>query len=277
MDQDEFQPARLPANEAGRLAAVKRTGLMGSSNIARFDHYAQLFRHIAQVPVSYTGLLDEARQYFLAENFTGCLTGARDVARQDTVCQHALLHTEPYIVPDMRIDPVFARHPLVLGDPHWVFWAGFPLVTDEGYVLGTICAVDFMPRQLTGDQIDLMRGVAMELTRSIQMQADQQEIIARKSGVILAALHKAGVTSLVGARAFLDLCMGKTLVGAEAAAVIATGLAFDHDGVIELTDLGTSLKTGQGLGPAEYKTVLSPMRNAALLDDMFNLMDEAGA
>jgi uncharacterized protein YrrD len=277
MDQDAFKPARLPANEQGRLAAVKRTGLMDSANIARFDHHARLFRHIAQVPLSYTGLLDETRQYFLAENFTGCLTGARDVARQDTVCQHALLDTKPYIVPDMRIDPVFARHPLVTGDPHWVFWAGFPLVTDEGYVLGTICAVDYAPRQLTGDQIDLLRGVAADLTRSIQMQADQQELIARKSGAVLAALQQAGVTSIDGARAFLDLCLGKTLGGAQAAAVIANGLAVDRDGAIVLTALGASLKTGQGLGPADYKAVLSPIRNAELLGEMFDMMDEAGA
>ena len=275
MDQNAFKPARLPANEAGRLAAVNRTGLMDSANTARFDHHARLFRHIAQVPVSYTGLLDETRQYFLAENFTGCLIGAREVARHETVCQHALLDTKPYIVPDMRIDPVFAQHPLVASDPHWVFWAGFPLVTSEGYILGTICAVDFTPRQLSEDQIGLLRGIAADMTISIQMQADQQELIARKSEAVLAALHKHGVGSLAVARAFLDLCLGKRVDAQDARGVIDSGLAVERDGGVVLSAAGASLKTGHGLGPADYKAVLSPIRNAELLDEMFNLMDEA--
>src|SRR6056297_2526388 len=107
MTDTEFQPARMPANEERRLSAVKRSGLMGSKALSRFDIYTKLFRHIAGVPVSYTGLLDEARQYFLSENFTGCLTGTSEVDREETLCQYALLDTKPVIVSDMRQHPTF--------------------------------------------------------------------------------------------------------------------------------------------------------------------------
>ncbi|MCT4684855.1 MAG: GAF domain-containing protein [Roseicyclus sp.] len=275
MERPDFKPARLPSNEAGRLSAVHRSGLMDSKHLSRFDIYTRLFRHIAGVPVSYTGLLDEARQYFLSENFTGCLTGATEVARHETVCQHALLDTRPFIVNDMRVHPTFEAHPLVTGDPHWVFWAGFPLVTPEGYILGTICAVDFVPRELSPEQVELMTGVAADLTLSIQLQTDQQERAAKDCEAILADLQAAGLDGLGAARGFLNLCMGLPVSGSQRDDLLAAGLAQDVEGALSLTAAGATLKTGRGLGPAEYKAKASPMRDAQLLDAMFEMMDEA--
>ncbi|MDG3042182.1 GAF domain-containing protein [Roseicyclus marinus] len=272
MNRPEFLPARLPSNETVRLAAVKRTGLMGSEALSRFDIYTKLFRHIAGVPVSYTGLLDEARQYFLSENFTGCLLGATEVARQETICQHALLDTRPVIVPDMRIHPTFAGHPLVHDDPPWVFWAGFPLVTQEGYVLGTICAVDHVPRTLTQEQVDLLTGVAADLTLSIQLQTDQQERIAAACGAVLTSLQDAGIEQLSTARAFLNLCRSLPVTPEQRAHLVSSGLAVEIDGSLSLTEAGNTLKTGNGLGPAEYKTRTSPLKDMQLIDAMFDLI-----
>lgn len=274
MDSQDFAPARPPANELARLAAVKRTGLMGSQALSRFDIYTRLFRHIAGVPVSYTGLLDEARQYFLSANFTGCLMGASEVARQETICQHALLDTRPFIVSDMRIHPTFASHPLVHDDPPWVFWAGFPLVTQEGYVLGTICAVDFVPRILTPEQVDLLTGVAADLTLSIQLQTDHQERVAAACEAVLTSLHDAGVQGLAEAGAFLRLCRGLPVASGAGEDLLSAGLVHQKDGGLCLTETGNALKTGNGLGPAEYKTRTSPLRDTQLIDAMFEMLTE---
>jgi len=266
-------PARIPANETGRLAAVRRTGLMGSTATARFDIHTKLFRSIAQVPVSYLGLIDETRQYFLSENFTGCLTNVAEVARDQTICQHALLSSDPVIVPDMRQHPTFAQHPLIAGDPYWVFWAGFPLITTEGYILGTLCAVDFEPRSLSVEQIELMRGIAADLTLSIQLQADHQERIAHDCAEVIASLTKSGLTRLQDAAAFLDLCMERPLSTERAEALIQQGLVERNEGKLSLTAAGNSLKTGRGLGPAQYKTKASAIRNTELLDAMFGMIE----
>lgn len=266
-------PARKPANEAGRLAAVRRTGLMGSNATARFDIHTKLFRSIARVPVAYLGLIDETRQYFLSENFTGCMTNVAEVAREKTLCQHALLSSEPVIVPDMRQHPTFKAHPLIAGDPYWVFWAGFPLITAEGYVLGTLCAVDFEPRSLSAEQIDLMRGVATDLTLSIQLQADHQEKIANDCAEVIAALAKAGLSHLQDASAFLDLCMNRAVGADRVDGLVKIGLVERHEGKPSLTASGNSLKTGRGLGPAHYKTKASAIRNDELLDAMFGMID----
>lgn len=265
--------ARMPSNEDGRVSAVHRTGLMGSNSTSRFDIHTRLFRHVGQVPVAYTGLIDEARQYFLSENFTGCMTGVSEVARDQTICQHALLSAQPMIVPDMRDHPVFAHHPLVTGDPFWVFWAAFPLITAEGYVLGTICAVDFQPRSLSQDQIDLMRGIAADMTLSIQMQADQQERAAVGCAAALAALAKAGVTHVADAQAFLDLCMERPIDSDDAKPLVASGLAEVRQGVVALTAAGATIRTGHALSPAGYKHNSSPIHDADLLDAMLGSID----
>jgi hypothetical protein len=275
LSDQEFVAARMPANEVRRLSEVRRTGLMGTDNKARFDIYTRLFRHVAGVPVAYSGLIDEARQYFLSENFTGCLTGVSEVAREETLCQHALLDTKPYIVPDLRENDVFRHHPLVAGDPHWVFWAGFPLVTQEGYVLGSICAVDFTPKYLSPEQVDLLLGIAADMALTIQLQADQQEILAAKCDGVLDALSKAGVTDLLTARAFLRLCVGGHVDKSGRAAVLQAGLAEEDGPELGLSAKGNTLRTGQGIGPAAYKAKASPIRDADLLDAMFDMMDEA--
>jgi GAF domain-containing protein len=266
-------PARKPSNEQKRLTAVRRTGLMGSSAVKRFDIHTKLFRSIAQVPVAYLGLIDETRQYFLSENFTGCMMDVSEVAREQTICQHALLSSEPFIVSDMRQHPTFAAHPLIAGDPYWVFWAGFPLITTEGYILGTICAVDFEPRNLTEEQVDLMRGVAADLTLSIQLQADHQERIAKDCSEVITALTKSGLSRLEDASAFLNLCMEQPISADRAETLIQQGLVERIQDKLVLTASGNSLKTGRGLGPALYKTKASAIRNAELLDAMFGMIE----
>ncbi len=274
MATSTFQPARHPANEAMRLRAVNRSGLMGSVNTDHFDFYTGMFRHIAEVPVSHAGLLDDTRQYFLSENFTGSMTGKTEVVREETVCQYALLDTKPYVVNDLRIDPVFHNHPLVTNDPHWVFWAGFPIVTREGHVLGTICAVDFEPRHLDQDIIDRLSTITANLALFIQMQTDQQEMVARKSADVLTALEGAGVANLTDARAFLKLCMGQHLDRSEHDGLIKAGLAISDEGSLKLTSNGNALKTGQGLGPAEYKSMKSLIHDFDMLEEMFDVMDD---
>ena len=265
--------AATPANEERRVASVKRSGLMDSENLSRFDIYTRLFRHIAGVPIAYTGLLDEARQYFLSENFTGCLFGAKEVARNDTLCQHALLSTKPIIVNDMRQHPTFENHPLIVGDPYWVFWAGFPLVTSEGYVLGTLCAVDFEPRELTAEQIDLLSGVAADMTMSIQLQTDQQELIADKAQEVMTALKKNGMVSVDEALAFLKICSGKSISSSEAALLDALGLIEKTDAGLDLTPKGRTIKTDNGLGPSSYKVAASPLKDTELLGAMLDDLD----
>lgn len=271
----DFTMARLPSNEAMRLKAVHRTGLMDSDHSDRFDLYTALMRQVSGFPVAYCGLIDETRQYFLSQNFPDCLN-LPEVGRQGTLCQFALLAPAPMIVPDMRQHDLLSRHPLVVGEPHFVSWAAFPLVTSEGYILGTLCAVDYEPRSLTADQIDLMRRIAAELAYSIEVQVEHREEAARRMGRVLTELAEvAGLSTLAQAGRFLRLCEGTPGGEDDWHALQDSGLVLSGDGgTVSLSPAGRALQSRFGLTPTGFRAQRTVLKS----DDLMNsLLDLVGA
>jgi adenylate cyclase len=74
------------------------------------------------------------------------------------------------VVPDLTQDQRFDRSPMVVGDPHCRFYCGMPLITDEGYALGTLCVMDFERRQLTFDQIESMRRLSRQALTQLELR-----------------------------------------------------------------------------------------------------------
>lgn len=270
----DFIPARLPSNEVARLKAVHRSGLMDSQHGDRFDLYTRLMRQISGFAVAYCGLIDETRQYFLSQNFPQCLD-LPEVGRSGTLCQFALLAPTPMIVPDMRLHDTLHNHPLVTGEPYFVSWAAFPLVSVEGYILGTLCAVDYEPRQLDSDQIDLMRMVAAELALAIELQIEHREEAARRMGQVLHELNAVpGIETLANAARFLRLCEGKPGTDLDFRALQASGLVHSApDGIISLSAKGRELQSRFGLTPAGFRANRTVLKS----DDLFSaLLDIVG-
>lgn len=271
----EFKPARIPANETFRLKAVHRSGLMDSDHSERFDLFTALMRHVSGFPVAYCGLIDEARQYFLSQNFPTCLD-LPEVGRSDTLCQFALLAPTPLIVPDMRQHDLLSNHPLVVNEPRFVSWAAFPLVTVDGHILGTLCAVDYTPHHLTEAQIDLMRRIAAELTFSIEVQVEHREEAARRMGRVLTELASiAGLGTLEQAGCFLRLCEGRAGSSADMDLLQDSGLAQRaEDGGAILSAEGRALQSRFGLTPTGFRAHRTVLKS----DDMMTaLLDIVGA
>jgi GAF domain-containing protein len=268
----EFTPARLPANEALRLKSVHRTGLMDSDHSERFDLYTALMRFISGYPVAYCGLIDETRQYFLSQNFPDCLN-LPEVGRQGTLCQFAMLAPTPTIIPDMRAHEVMHRHPLVTGEPHFVAWAAFPLVTVEGHILGTLCAADYVARDLDAAQVDLMRRVAAELTYSIEVQVEHKEEAARRIGRVLTELaQEAGLSCIDAAASFLRVCEGVPASAGDRERLGESGLLEPATGA--LSAKGRALQSRFGLTPTGFRAQRTVLKSDAL---MTALLDIVGA
>lgn len=271
----EFHPARLPANETLRLKSVHRTGLLDSDHSERFDLYTALMRHISGFPVAYCGLIDETRQYFLSQNFPDCLN-LPEVGRQGTLCQFALLAPTPLVVPDMRAHEVLQRHPLVVGEPYFVSWAAFPLVTADGHILGTLCAVDYAPRALTDMQVDLMRRVAAELTFSIEVQVEHREEAARRMGRVLAELAaNAGLADIDAAAAFLHLCEGMPGSAEDLRRLRHSGLVEEAPGgTARLSAAGRSLQSRFGLTPTGFRANRTVLKEDDLMNALLQIAGE---
>ena len=180
-DFSDFSPAPVPGNEIRRLEAVRKTGVMDVANEELFLIYTELAKEISNMPVSYTGLIDEERQYMLC-NVGLSKDRPNSAPRERTFCQFALNSTDPIIIEDCSQDERLKNHPAVTGDPFVKFYGGFPLVTQAGLILGTLCVVDYeLGKKLDENQTKLIQKLAARLAHQLETQGDQREITASRA------------------------------------------------------------------------------------------------
>jgi len=145
--------APIPVDEQERLAALRNYFLLDTEPEEEFEGIVHLASYICQTPIAAISLVDQDRQWFKA------ITGldAKETSRDVAFCAHAILQDGALIVPDATNDERFCDNPLVSSSPHIRFYAGIPLVSPEGYHLGTLCVIDRVPRTLSSDQLDSLR------------------------------------------------------------------------------------------------------------------------
>lgn len=158
--------APIPNNEAERLAALKEYRVLDTGTEQPYDDITTLAAHICQVPISTISLVDEARQWFKAR--VGM--ARRQTPREIAFCAHTILQREPFIIRDARKDRRFAGNALVTDEPHIRFYAGFPLVNQQGLVVGTLCAMDRKPRELSAKQIKAMQALVRQVMALLEFR-----------------------------------------------------------------------------------------------------------
>lgn len=166
--------------ERARLAALARYGVMETASEEAFDDICGLAAALCGTPTAMVSLVDEGRQWFKARlGMELCPTG-RDVS----FCAHVLTKRQVLVVPDATADPRFAGNPLVTGPAGVRFYAGAPLVTPDGHVLGTLCVLDTRPRELTATQVALLETLARQVMTVLehrrQAHALAAEVAARE-------------------------------------------------------------------------------------------------
>jgi GAF domain-containing protein len=163
--------ATMPGTETARLAALNRYAILDTEPEQSFDDLVVLASFVCRTPIATLSLVDDHRQWFKSK--VG--VEIRETPRDISFCAHAIQQEELFIVPDALADPRFKDNPLVLGDPHIRFYAGAPLIDEDGYALGTLCVMDRQPRELDDTQKEALRSLRrlalsqIELRRNIQL------------------------------------------------------------------------------------------------------------
>lgn len=125
-------------DEEGRAAVLAGFGFDALEDDAELTSIAAFAAQLCGAPVALVSVVEAERQRFLARNGID----ARETPRSQSFCAHAMLSRELMIVPDVTNDGRFSDNPLVVGPPHIRFYAGAPLITDEGVPLGALCVID---------------------------------------------------------------------------------------------------------------------------------------
>ncbi len=178
--------APLPPDETDRIAALCRYGILDTPPESAFDRITQLVSGIFQVPIATVTLVDEERQWFKSCVGLDVSETGRDVA----FCAHAILKNEVLIVPDAREDDRFRHNPLVTGAPHIRFYAGAPLISLDGFKLGTVCLIDTVPRDFSAAQAEMLADFAAIVTDEMELRLATEQLSAEIAG------HRRTVESL---------------------------------------------------------------------------------
>jgi phosphoribosyl 1,2-cyclic phosphodiesterase/GAF domain-containing protein len=159
-----WSAAPLPPDEDRRLESLHRLGVLDTQPEERFDRYTDAVCATLGVPIALITLVDADRQWFKSRRGVP----VEETSRDESVCAHAILGADVMQVPDLLDDVRFADNPAVGGPGRARFYAGAPLVLDDGSRVGTLCAVDHRPRLLDADQLDELRRLAREVVAELQ-------------------------------------------------------------------------------------------------------------
>jgi hypothetical protein len=158
--------ASRQTNEEERLEVLYSYNILDTDPEQVFNDLAQLAAIICDTPIAQVSLVDGERQWFKAQ--VGL--EVKEASREYAFCQYAMQASDVYEVADATADARFAEHPMVAGDPNIRFYAGAPLVSPEGKPLGTLCALDTVPRELTTDQREALRILARQVMAHFELR-----------------------------------------------------------------------------------------------------------
>ena len=165
------QPDIQTRLEDARLAALASYDVLDTPREADFDEVAELASAICGTPIAVVNLIADGRQFFKAE--VGL--GVRETPLESSFCARAILEQDFMLVPDATRDPRFDCNPLVAGEPHLRFYAGALLKTEDGHAIGTVCVLDYMPRDLTELQMRSLRMLARQVMKQLELRRALRE------------------------------------------------------------------------------------------------------
>ena len=161
-----------PPDEAQRLASLHQYAVLDTPVEACFDDLTALAAHICEAPIALITLIDEERQWVKSRVGWDVTETTRDIA----FCTHVVQQKALLIVPDATQDARFVDNPLVQGDPGIRFYAGAPLVTEEGFVLGTLCVIDRTPRIMTAEHQQALQVLSRHVMVQLELRRRTLEV-----------------------------------------------------------------------------------------------------
>jgi len=165
----------IPDNEAERLDALYALNLLDTAPEERFDRITRTAAQLFDVPIVVVSLIDSKRQWFKSRHGLAILETPRSMA----FCAYALLQDDALIIENAWLDERFKNNALVTGEPFIQFYAGHPIRSAEGFIVGTLCLLGQKPRSLSAAQIVALQDFASMVDDQLSKETLASHAVSR--------------------------------------------------------------------------------------------------
>lgn len=179
----------IPRNETERLSRLSSYHIVVAEKDERLDELTDLAASIFEVPMVIITILDQSKQWFKSRYGLALQETSRDIS----FCQYTIMEKEVFEVTDSLQDERFKQNPLVVGEPYIRFYGGAPLISREGYTLGSLGLLDRKPRQLDRNQRRTLQLLARQVVDHFELSRDKKELeltVSKRTKEITEQLHE---------------------------------------------------------------------------------------
>ncbi len=158
--------------DPARLAALRTVALLDTPTEEAFDRLSRLAARFVKAPVALVSLVDANRQFFKS-----CIglpepwRSRRETPLSHSFCQHNRVAGHPLLIGDARMHPL-VKDNLAIVDLNVIAYLGIPLVTSDGYVLGSFCVIDSKPRNWGKEDVSVIKDLAVAVMTEIQLRTE---------------------------------------------------------------------------------------------------------
>jgi len=166
-------PVLSTINKESRLAALSSYNILDTGEEKDFDDLTTLASAICQTPIAFISLIDNKREWFKSR---------QGIAETETPAELSFSaftiasDNDIMIVEDLSRDERFVENPLVKANNSITFYAGVPLVNDDGFALGSLCVIDQKQKKLTDEQRAALKIIATQVVDKLELRKKAQAL-----------------------------------------------------------------------------------------------------
>ncbi|MGQ7856514.1 ATP-binding protein [Pedobacter sp. WC2501] len=163
----------FPDNDEQRVAALRRYQVFNDEPEPVFDRICELACNMFNVSIAHISFLDEENE--LVKSSMGLGEQVIKVDRSISLCAITVLNGSSTVIPNALLDERLAGHPYVYGEFGLRAYAGAPILSNDGYIVGTMCLVSRVVRDFTGHEVSLLEGLARIVNEQLELRLENLE------------------------------------------------------------------------------------------------------